>query len=196
MSYLSRRNDRALVAVPGSLADTAAKGGQSLAEAFVTAEAVVLVDVSGSMGMRDSREGRQRYEVALEELAALQAAIPGRVAVIAFADKPQFCPGGQPPFLAGSTDLTAALKFARVADVAGMRFVIVSDGVPDNPVTALAEARAFTSRIDSVFVGPESDGVGGGAFLAQLSGACGGQAVTADRVQELAAKVERLLLGA
>ena len=185
----------ALMTVPGSLADTAARQGTSLAESFVSAEAVILVDTSGSMSARDSRGGQRRYDVALEELAALQAAIPGKVAVIAFSDTQLFVPGGQPPFLSGGTDLTGALKFAKVADVPGMRFIVVSDGMPDNQITALAVAGTFTNKIDTVYVGPERDTYARD-FLARLSATKGGQTITADRVVELADKVERLLLGA
>jgi len=181
--------------VPGSLSDVATMTGNSLAETFIDAAAVILLDTSGSMNIRDSRGGRSRYDVALEELASLQEAIPGRLAVIAFSHLPLFVPGGQPPFLGGTTDLTAALKFAKVADVPGMRFVLVSDGEPDNEKTALATARTYRGKIDVVYVGPEAQ-PRGRDFLQRLAAACGGKTMTADCVKELASKVETLLLGA
>lgn len=168
----------------------------SIAEAFLGAKVVVLVDVSGSMNTNDSRGKRSRYAVALEELAKIQASHPGQVAVIAFSSTSQFCPGGAPPFIGAGTDLADALRFAQVADAPGMRFIVVSDGYPDDEKAALAVAAQYKARIDSVFVGPESDLDGGRAFLRLLAQRCGGQPVTADRVVELAATVDRLLLAA
>jgi Mg-chelatase subunit ChlD len=180
--------------VVGSIADVAAKSGTSLAETFINCDAVVLIDVSGSMDAPDSRDRRTRYDVALEELAALQQALPGKIAVIAFSSWPVFVPGGQPPFLAGGTDLAAALQFAKVADVPSgdMRFFIISDGEPDSRDVALAVARTYHNRIDTIYVGPESYPLGR-AFLQQLATASGGQSVTADRVQELARVTQQLL---
>jgi len=182
--------------VTGSLSDVAKREGMSLAESFLSADAVVLVDVSGSMDARDSRGGLSRYDVALQELAELQKRLPGKVAVIAFSDSTMFCPGGQPPLLGSGTNLAGALRFARVADVPDMRFVVISDGMPDDQDGALAEAAKYRAHISTVYVGPESDLEGGRAFLAQLAAKSGGQSVTADRAQELAAKTATLLLGA
>lgn len=182
--------------VPGSLSAIAKREGQSLAESFLSADAVILVDTSGSMCTTDSRGGKSRYDVALQELAQLQAHMPGKLAVIAFSDSPVFAPGGQPPLLGGGTDLAGALKFAKVADVEGIQFVIISDGMPDDSRAALAEAAKYQNKISTIFVGPEADLYGGRAFLAQLAAKSGGQAVTADRVQELAEKAEQLLLSA
>lgn len=181
--------------VGGSLADMAKRGNASLAETFIGCDAVVIVDTSASMDMADSRGGRKRYTVACEELAALQANMPGRIGVIAFSTSVVFVPGGQPPYLGGGTDLASALRFARIADVAGMRFIVISDGEPDNEAGALAEAAQYRGRIDTVYVGPEARPYGRD-FLARLAAASGGMSVTADRAHELAASVERLLLGA
>lgn len=182
--------------VTGSLSDMARREGHTLAESFLSADAVVLVDVSGSMDARDSRGGLSRYDVALQELAELQKRLPGKVAVIAFSDSTMFCPGGQPPLLGSGTNLAGALRFAKVADVPGMRFVVISDGQPDDQGAALAVAATYKCRIDTIFTGPENDLSGGRAFLLELATASGGQSVTADRAQELAAKTATLLLGA
>ena len=181
--------------VVGSIADIAEKTGTSIAESFLNCDALVIMDVSGSMAMTDSRGGRSRYEVALEELAALQATMPGKVAVIAFSSNVQFVPGGVPPLIGESTDLAAALRFARMADGVDMRFIVVSDGEPDEADAALREAAMYEAKIDTVFVGPERYPVGR-AFLQRLAAASGGRSVTADRAQELAVKLETLLLRA
>ena len=178
--------------VEGSLADVARRDGSSIAESFVSAEAVILVDVSGSMVARDARGGQQRYTVALEELRALQRSLPGRLAVIAFSNDAVFCPGGLPPFLGASTRVDRALEFAKVADVPGMRFFLISDGEPDDARRALDVARAYKARIDTIYVGPEARPAGR-EFLRRLAQVTGGQTATADRVHELAATTERLL---
>lgn len=181
--------------IRGSLSDVSMREGLSLAESFVGVDVVILLDVSGSMMMQDSRGGRSRYDVALEELAQLQQAMPGRIAVIGFSDHPEFAPNGAPRFQGTNTDLARALQFARMADIAGMRFIVVSDGQPDDERAALDVAATYQGRIDCVFVGPEHDRLGQ-EFLNKLASAHGGQKVTADRVQQLAAKIETLLLAA
>lgn len=181
--------------VVGSIADIADKTGTSIAESFLNCDALVIMDVSGSMAMTDSRGGRSRYEVALEELAALQASMPGKVAVIAFSDAAEFVPGGVPMLMGGGTNLAGALRFARMADGADMRFIAVSDGECDDEAAALSEAAMFEAHIDTVFVGPERYPIGR-AFLQRLAAASGGRSVTADRAQELATKIETLLLHA
>ena len=184
-------NNTALVA-SGSLGALAAANKTSIAESFVNAEVVFLVDVSGSMAACDSRGGRARYDVALEELALLQQRNPGKLAIIAFSDSAVFVPYGQPPMLSGGTNLAGALRFARVADVDGMRFVVISDGEPNDEYSALQEAALYRGRIDVVYVGPE-DAPFGRQFLSRLANARGGQVVTADRVCELASKTQFLL---
>lgn len=177
--------------VTGSIADVAQRAGQSLAQTFVNAECVILVDTSGSMGSADSRGGRTRYDVACEELAALQAAMPGKIAVLSFSDRTMFCPDGKPFNQGGGTDLAGALEFAHVADVPEIRFIVISDGEPDNAPAALAEAKKYRARIDTIFVGPE--GGAGRKFLEQLAAASGGQVITADRAKALADSAKRLL---
>lgn len=178
--------------VPGSLSAIAQRDGISVAESFLTAEIVAVVDVSGSMDTADSRGHRKRYDVACEELAKLQQQYPGKVAVVAFSDTTQFAPGGVPPFLNGSTDLATALKFVRVAD-GTVRFVVISDGYPDDEEYALAIARTFTSPIDCVYVGPEYER-SGADFLERLARASRGQYTVAARAQELCEKVQTLML--
>lgn len=180
--------------VVGSISDIAQQQHTSIAETFLSADAVVLVDVSASMDSRDARDNRTRYELAIDELASLQASLPGKIAVIAFSSTMMFIPGGQPPFLQGSTDLAGALRFAKVADLPGVRFIVISDGEPDSPGDALAVARGYQARIDTVYVGPERYPLGRD-FLAELARVSGGQTATADRVSDLALTAEKLLIG-
>lgn len=84
--------------VAGSISAIAQQKNKSIAESFLQAEIVVIVDTSGSMENPDSRGGRSRYETACEELAALQGSLPGKVAVMSFSDRVQFCPAGIPVF--------------------------------------------------------------------------------------------------
>jgi len=189
-------DDKALATVvAGSVADTAQATGKSLAETFASGvDAVMIVDTSGSMGTHDSRGGRARYDVALDELAKLQATQRGRWAVLAFSSETIFVPGGQPPFLGGGTDLAGALRFAQIADGTGVTFFIVSDGEPDDENEALRVAATYQDTIHVIFVGPEDD-PRGREFLRKLAAKAGGQTLTADRAQELAAGAQ-LLLGA
>ncbi len=180
--------------ITGSLLAEAQSTGASLAETFLSCDVLVLVDVSASMHAADAGRGRTRYAAACDELANLQAVHPGKIGVIAFSTLPTFCPGGVPPEPSGGTDLTEALDYARVADGCGMQFIVISDGEPNNEHTALAAAKRYTSRIDTVFVGPE--GGDGQAFLRRLAAASGGQGVTAAQTAQLAQTIERLMLAA
>jgi len=178
--------------VPGSLAATSAQTGHSLAETFIGADAIVLVDTSGSMADSDGLQ-KSRYERACLELAGVQASLPGKVAVISFSDDVMFCPGGTPFNYGGSTRLANALSFIRVADVPDMKFIIISDGQPDDEETALKEARKFVNKLDTIFIGRE--GGYGQKFLQQLAQASGGQAIKDFSAKQLATSVKGLLAG-
>lgn len=178
--------------IPGSLSAIAKRDNVSLAESFANADVVIIVDVSGSMDAHDSRGSRSRFDVACEELAALQNNNPGRIAVLSFSSSVNFVPDGKPLRHGGSTDLVRALQMARMADTGDVRFVIISDGEPDDPNRALSEASRFIGRIDVVYVGPE-DRPFGRDFLTRLAASKGGVSVTADRAFELAAKTQLLL---
>jgi hypothetical protein len=181
--------------IPGSLGAIAKREGISLAESFLSCDALCIVDTSGSMNSRDSRGGQSRYNVACEELANLQNTLPGKIAVISFSDETQFCPSGIPVFQGGGTNLAGALRFCKVADVPGMQFIVISDGQPDSPDQALRVAKTYKNKISTIYVGPESYPTGRD-FLEQLAKASGGQSITADRAKELAAKTQTLLLSA
>ena len=181
--------------IPGSIGAIAKREGMSLAESFANCDVVILVDVSASMNADDSRNGRSRYDVACEELAILQNGNPGKIAVLAFSNSTVFVPSGLPPKMFGGTDLRGALEFARMADTGDIRFVVISDGQPDDQDGALREASKYKGRIDVVYVGPETDRYARD-FLTKLANTRGGLAVTADRAAELASQTQRLLLSA
>jgi len=180
--------------VPGSLGAIANQNQQSLAETFLNADVVVIVDTSGSMHSPDAGDGMTRYDRACNELALLQQRNQGKVAVIGFSEFPQFYPGGQPAFMGAGTRMAKALEFTKVADVEGMAFFLISDGQPtDGEDKVLHIARQYTNKINTIYCGPE--GGSGQAFLSQLAQASGGRFATADRVKELASTVETLMLG-
>jgi Mg-chelatase subunit ChlD len=178
--------------VEGSVQAVAQASGQSIAESFVMCDVIVIVDTSGSMAQRDSRGEKSRYEVACEDLEAIQKSMPGRVAVISFSDEVEFCPGGIPVYKGGSTDLAKALRFAKMADVAGCRFILISDGEPDKPEEAMSVAKTYTARIDVVYVGPEANPIGR-FYLEKLAKASSGTTVTSDRASDLLSTVTKLL---
>ncbi len=178
--------------VPGSISALAKSQNTSIAETFINADVIVMVDTSGSMASRDSTGGRSRYEVACDELATLQASLPGKIAVIAFSSNVQFCPSGVPFNFGAGTNMTRVLQFAKVADIPGMRFILISDGRPDEPSETLSMARRYTNKIDVIYVGPESDS-NGRMFLEQLAAATGGQAITVDCAKELQQGITLLL---
>lgn len=189
-------NDATAALVPGSLAQIALRDGVSLAETFINCDGVILFDSSGSMGSNDAPGGKSRYDAAIAELQALQAGLPGKLAVINFAAHPVFTPGGRPSFLGSSTDLADALTFAKPADaVVGMRFFVISDGQPDNEDAALKVADTYQNRIDTIFVGSEEHPVGRD-FLQKLANRKHGQSVTAACTDQLAMKTATLLLNA
>lgn len=178
----------------GSIADLMKNENVSLAESFLTCDCIVLFDVSGSMSDFDNCS-TDRFDRGTKELKAIQEAMPGRYAIIQFADRVDFMPGGVPTRqLSGvGTDLTAALKYALVADaIPDMRFVIISDGEPDNEKTALAAAAQYHNRIDTIFIGDEFDRYGGKDFLKELAARSGGEAVTT-AAQNIGEKVTYLL---
>ena len=177
--------------VRGSLSQIAAQSGKSLAESFIHCDAVVLVDTSASMGTYDT-SARSRYAAALSELQALQEALPGKIAVISFSDRAVFCPAGIPEFLNAGTDVAAALQFARVADVPGMQFFLISDGELDSAADALRVARQYSNRINTIFVGPEMGG--GRRFLNDLALATGGTQYVAELTKALGATIQQAML--
>lgn len=157
--------------VPGSLAQQASQNNITLAETFVNADVIVIVDTSGSMSDKDRTE-RTRYARACDELRNIQSSMPGKIAVLSFSDEVQFNPSGVPFNFGVTTDLAKALRFAKIADVPEMKFIIISDGQPNDEDEALKEAEKFKNKIDTIYIGPAGDG--GEKFLALLASKSGG----------------------
>jgi predicted metal-dependent peptidase len=180
------------VIIPGSLGALAKQNNKSIAETFLGADVVVIVDTSGSMHDRDARNGQSRYAVACSELEQLQNTLPGKIAVLSFSNDVVFCPDGKPVDLGGSTRLHVALSFAKCADVPGIRFIVISDGYPDAPEQCLLTAAQYVNRIDTIFVGPEDD-TDGREFLRRLASAGKGQTQLAANANTLMANVQQIL---
>jgi hypothetical protein len=181
--------------VKGSLQHVSQTTGKPIAETFLSVDALVLVDTSASMSAQDCPNigGRKRYDVACEQLIRLQKDLPGKVGVISWSSHAIFCPGGIPVFLQGGTDMAGALKFIRAADNTSIKLILISDGEPDNESDALRIAGQFKSKIDCIFVGPESSP--GRDFLRRLAAATGGVSVSQSvkDIANLSTTVTRLL---
>lgn len=178
--------------VPGSIGAIAAQKNQSLAETFVSCDVIILVDTSGSMDSRDARSGSSRYDAACRELTQLQQTLPGKIAVFSFSSDTEFCPGGIPIFQSGGTNMAKALQTVKIADLPGMKFILISDGEPDEPGRTLSIAGTFQNRIDVIYVGPE-DRPTGRKFLQELAAVTGGKSVTASCADRLADSARQLL---
>ena len=180
----------------GSLAAISKNENLTLAESFLSVDAILVVDMSGSMGANDAPGGISRYDAAEQELRQLQKQLPGKVAVVAFSNSPQFCPGGVPPRMGGSTDMGAALRFVHAADGCA-QIVLISDGEPNSEAETLAVAREFAHKIDTVYIGPESGHYARGrSFLEKLAAATGGTSMKSAAPGLLKEQVESLLLTA
>lgn len=192
--------------VKGSLQSVANKQAITVAQAFVDAETIVLLDVSASMTIDDDDAHHNeyfhfkqntghntRFRKACNQLAKLQAENPGKVALVCFDDRQTFEASGIGRQPNGSTDIAGALSFVHKADGTGMQFVLISDGEPDDEQRALDQAKRFKSKISTIYIGPEN---GQGAdFLRRLSAVTGGQFSNNGTagIVNLSATVERLL---
>jgi len=168
-------NQLSKTSVPGSLAHQAKQNGLSIAESFVNADVIVLVDTSGSMGTHDETK-KSRYERACDELMKIQASMSGKIAVLSFSDNVEFCPIGIPKNLGSGTMIGTTLEFARIADVPDMKFILISDGAPDDPTRALEVAARYKNPISTIYIGPE--GGEGQRFLNLLASKSGGKSIS------------------
>lgn len=180
--------------VPGSLSAIAQQNNCSLSESFLSCDALVLLDMSGSMESCDTPSGESRRKVATDQLIRLQKDNAGKLALICFADSVVFCPAGFPQDCGGSTRLERALEYIKPADDCGMKIIIISDGSPNSPEQCLNVARTFKNKVDTIYIGPEGDYEGGRKFLEKLASVTGGQALKSDAPGLLSKEVETLLL--
>lgn len=172
-----------------------AQQGKSIAETFATGvDAILMIDTSASMRTDDCQNGKTRHQTACEELRRLQRQLPGKLAVIEWANSHAFCPGGIPgPAVGFATDMAGVLEFVHTADDCGIKFILISDGEPDSEDAALNMAKLFKSHIDTIYIGPE--GGAGAEFLRRLSSLTGGQSVSqsAREIVQLAQTVTKLI---
>jgi len=158
--------------VQGSLSALSHRDNMTLAESFLNVDAILLVDMSGSMAAEDAPGGLARWDAAEQELRRLQESMPGKLAVIAFSSDVQFCPNGVPIRFGEGTDMAKALRFIKAADGLGIRIILISDGRPNDEEETLRVAASFESHIDTVYIGP--DGGHGRRFLLHLASESGG----------------------
>jgi FMN phosphatase YigB (HAD superfamily) len=179
--------------VKGSLTEVAKKNNRSIAVGFMNVKAFVMVDVSASMRDRDAGGDKSRYDATCEQLERLQDQNPGEIAVACFSERAEFCPGGVPVMRGQSTDMVAALRMLKMADATDIRLVIISDGEPNDQAAALSEAAKFASKIDTIYIGPETGS--GREFLRELSSRTGGVSITNETEQlgKLSENITRLI---
>lgn len=178
--------------VKGSLQHLAQRDNKSLAESFMSASTIVLIDRSGSMDEVDY--GQSRYRRAANELAKLQSSNEGKIAVVAFDHEATFCPSGVSPQPRGGTYIGKALEYVQIADGVVDQFVVISDGDTWDQQETLQIARSFSTPIHTIFIGPE--GSDGEAFLKQLAKVRGGISSTTTGAVDLASTIQTLMLGA
>ena len=166
----------------GSLADVA--GGvttnpHKMAMALRNSELMILVDCSSSMLTQDAgdHEDQARSEAAQECLDILQERFPGKVAVGAFSSESHgLVHTGVLPKPAGSTPLHTALDFFYPTVITtGMKFVVVSDGEPDDPSMCIRLAQKEKYPIYCIYVGPVSNNYRGREFMERLASESGGE---------------------
>jgi Mg-chelatase subunit ChlD len=184
--------NRSITTAKGSIQDISERENMTVAETFMQAEVIIILDYSGSMNAHDARDNQARIDVAAQELKALQEKMPGEIALICFADSVEFSPSGIPIPVGAGTDLTKALKFVKMADTIDVRFIVISDGEPNDERSALAVAKTFNNRIDTIFVGSVQYDHGK-KFLIKLAAASGGEHVTAEKCLELSSGIIGLL---
>ena len=129
---------------------------------------MLLVDYSVSMGGLTEDRGQRKIDALRMIAKQLKRDFP-RCLQIGFGYRVGFIESVPEP--AGTTPLHKAIAFA--AKHKAGHLIVISDGRPDDPQRALAEATAFGGPIDVFYVGPHPDA--GEDFLRRLSLASGGQ---------------------
>jgi hypothetical protein len=123
-------------------------------EAADMTRAVILADVSGSMGFPVSLDKR-RIDVLRTTLAAILPSVPD-ACLVAFNDNVFLLEPGQPlPEPAGNTALHLALERARTMWCDHV--IVIADGEPDDKQAAIKVALALDCRISTYYCGEEGN---------------------------------------
>jgi hypothetical protein len=136
-------------------------------------ERVVLKDTSGSMG--GYTDGNEKRKIdALRDLDKDLKDQGYRYKSVVFGETVELRDDIPEP--AGGTPLTEALRLAREHKPG--RVIVISDGIPDSPHSALDAARELGCPIDCFYVGPL--GNAGQAFMKELADVTKGTSFTGD----------------
>ena len=169
---------------------------------------LMLLDASGSMGVRVVSTGKTRMQMLREAVTTLQSQRQTTMAAFgligASHDPTGIEPSSGPVEVAfvtevpdenpaAGTPMAEAILFAKKNNFG--RALIISDGGPNDPGKTMAAAREFGGRIDVVYVGDPGDA--GSRFLEQLAEATGGQRFEGDLkdTKQLASTIRGLLVG-
>jgi hypothetical protein len=150
---------------------------------------IVLLDTSGSMESGTNSE--QRKIDALRDLVYRLRAEGIQFRQIVFGSSVEMREDIPEP--GGSTPLTEAIEMA--TNHAPSKLIVISDGMPDAPETAIEVAKKLGVPINSFYVGPRPSQ--GEIFMSQLSDATGGSSHVGDLgqgIKELMGEVKQALL--
>jgi hypothetical protein len=179
---------------------------KDLARVSKSENAILLVDVSGSMGAH-MQNGKTRIQGLREVNAGIQS--KRATTMIAFGLFPnrnadptgleQRTVGSEVDFITEipeaqhSTPMAEAIDFARAHGFG--RAVVISDGGPNDPHAAMEAAKRFGGQIDVIYVGDPGDP--GSIFLDELAKATGGSRFEGDlsEVKNITGAVIGLLNG-
>ena len=137
----------------GSIEDFAEKSGQDTSLILMSAENVVLLDVSSSMSA-NAESGKSKWDEATIQLKNIQKEYPGNVALFCFDDETTFHENGIPRKPDGCTYLFQAINF--VADLLSeesQRLFVITDGEVFDKELALEVAGKLPCVINSIFIG-------------------------------------------
>jgi hypothetical protein len=112
--------------------------------------AVLLLDISGSMASSVSGGWGEDSETRIDALRNIVAELP-EMPTYAFDSKFEEVFDKNIPDPRGGTDLTKALGI--LAEMGKTSVILITDGVPNDPPSALEAARAF--NLTAIYVGPD-----------------------------------------
>lgn len=197
---MNTHTHKSSTALMGSIAQIAHMRGQSEADAMLNATTVVAVDTSASMTEQDAGEAgnQERYEVACDQLAILQAARPGEVVVMSWSTRAIWDFDGVPTYQMSGTDIMAPINEFLSSGLDGLlNLTIIADGEVDEDAKpeAIKKVASMQSRVDTIFIGDKTtpDGKRAAAFLAKLARAGRGQHATTMQPGTLAAPMLALM---